>query len=70
LRASLESIFSGGTIEWQIVRWYLPGAIAGGWAFTRTGASTLQIAIAIFLVSTVWQFHWGRAERSFPMPVQ
>ena len=61
-------------IEWRIVRWYVPGAfagaVAGGWAFTRISAGTLQIVIAIFLVSTVWQFRWGRAERSFPMPVQ
>ena len=50
-------------IEWRIVRWYVPGAfagaVAGGWAFTRISAGTLQIVIAIFLVSTVWQFRWA-----------
>jgi sulfite exporter TauE/SafE len=34
-------------IEWRIVRWYLPGAvagaIAGGWAFTRISAGTLGL---------------------------
>lgn len=61
-------------IDWQIVRWYLPGAtagaIAGGWAFTRIADTLLQLLIAVFLISTVWQFRWGRVSRSFPMRVQ
>ncbi len=61
-------------IDWQLVRWYLPGAVAGailgGWAFTRISGTALQLIIAVFLVSTVWQFHWGRATRSFAMRVQ
>jgi uncharacterized membrane protein YfcA len=61
-------------IDWRVVSWYMPGAaigaVAGGWAFTRISASLLQIVIAIFQVSAVWQFRWGRVERSFRMPVQ
>jgi uncharacterized membrane protein YfcA len=58
-------------IDWQVVRWYLPGAVvgamAGGWAFTRISASFLQIVIAVFLVSTIWQFRGGQIAQSFPM---
>src|ERR1051326_4380381 len=58
-------------IDWQVVRWYLPGAMAGSaagaWAFTQINAGLLQIVIAVFLVSTVWQFRLGRAAQSFPM---
>jgi uncharacterized protein len=49
-------------IDWQLVSWYLPGAVAGAivgaWAFTRISASLLQIVIAIFLVSTICSFDW------------
>jgi uncharacterized membrane protein YfcA len=59
------------SIDWQVVRWYVPGAVVGAtggaWAFTRISASLLQIVIAVFLVSTVWQFRLGNAARSFPM---
>jgi uncharacterized protein len=62
------------SIDWQVVRWYLPGAvagaIAGAWAFTHISATVLQLLIAVFLVSTVWQFRWGRRAQSFPMHVQ
>ena len=58
-------------IDWQVVRWYLPGAMAGAilgaWAFTRINAGLLQIVIAIFLVSTIWQFRLGKVSRSFAM---
>lgn len=57
------------SIEWKIViRWYLPGAItgviAGGWAFTPITGGPLQLLIAVFLISTVWQFRWGHAQKS------
>jgi uncharacterized membrane protein YfcA len=58
-------------IDWQLVRWYLPGALAGavvgGWGFTRIGAKPLQIIIALFLISTVFQYRFGEVARSFPM---
>jgi uncharacterized protein len=43
------------------------GAMFGAWAFTRISAGLLQIVIALFLVSTVWQFRLGHVSRSFPM---
>ena len=62
------------SIDWQVVRWYLPGAVlgavAGGWALTRINAAVLQIVIALFLISTVWQFRFGHTARSFPMRLQ
>ena len=58
-------------VDWQLVRWYLPGAVAGaaigGWGFTRIGAKPLQLLIALFLVSTIFQYRLGEVARSFPM---
>ncbi len=58
-------------IDWQLVRWYLPGALAGAvvgsWGFTRIGAKPLQLLIALFLLSTVFQYRFGEVARSFPM---
>jgi len=58
-------------VDWQVVRWYLPGAIGGavigGWGFTRIGAQPLQLLIAVFLVSTVVQYRFGEVVRSFSM---
>lgn len=59
------------SIDWRVVRWYVPGAVigavGGGWAFTRIDPTGLQIVIAGFLISTVWQFRFGHAARSFRM---
>lgn len=58
-------------IRWRVVRWYLPGAVAGAvlgsWALTRIGAPWLKILIALFLVSTAWQYRLGERPRSFRM---
>ena len=75
LLASISRIaFFWPSIDWMVVRWYLPGAVAGAlagaWAFTRISGSLLQILIALFLVSTIWQFRFGQAVRSFPMRVE
>ena len=52
-------------IDWRVVRWYLPGATAGallgGWAFAHIGTQWLQIVLALFLISTAWQYRYGRA---------
>jgi uncharacterized protein len=57
------------SIEWTIVRWYLPGAIvgatAGAWLFAHAEVAWLQIFVGLFLTSTVWQYRFGRRERSF-----
>lgn len=59
------------SIEWRVVRWYLPGAAAGavvgGWIFAHVSAQFVQICIALFLISTVWQYRLGNRARSFRM---
>lgn len=58
-------------IEWRVVRWYLPGAtigaLLGGWMFANIGTQWLQIVLALFLISTAWQYRMGVRARSFTM---
>lgn len=58
-------------IEWRIVRWYLPGAVAGGFlggfVFATLEVRWLQLVIGLFLLSTVVQRGLGSSERTFPM---
>ena len=58
-------------VRWEIVRWYLPGAVAGGaiggWIFTTTESEWLKLIVALFLISSVFQFWFGEKERSFTM---
>ena len=58
-------------IDWRVVRWYLPGstagAVLGGWVFTLISPRLAQIVLAVFLVSTVWQYRLGERARSFEM---
>ncbi|MEQ9302568.1 MAG: sulfite exporter TauE/SafE family protein [Marinoscillum sp.] len=58
-------------IRWKAVLWYAPfallGAISAGYFFVITNLSGLQIIVGLFLISTVFQFQWGKKERSFPM---
>lgn len=60
-----------GHVRWDVVRWYLPGAVAGallgGYVFANTRADWLKILAGLFLISTVFQFSFGKRERSFPM---
>jgi uncharacterized membrane protein YfcA len=58
-------------IDWRIVRWYLPGAIAGavlgGYVFAAIPPQWVKILAGVFLLSTVLQYRFGEAKRSFPM---
>jgi uncharacterized membrane protein YfcA len=58
-------------VDWRVARWYLPGAtggaLLGGWMFTRLSAELVQVLIALFLISTAWQFRLGERARSFEM---
>jgi uncharacterized membrane protein YfcA len=60
-------------VDWRVVRWYVPGAAAGaaagGWVFAHLSSELLQAAIALFLVSTLWQYRFGERARSFRMPL-
>lgn len=58
-------------INWKVFWYYVPAAIVGawvaGWFFTSIDASWLQILVGIFLISTVFQYRFGKKERSFPV---
>jgi len=56
-------------INWSIVKWYLPGAIIGAffgaYVFATLQAEWLQIVLGLFLVSTLFQYRFGREESAF-----
>jgi uncharacterized membrane protein YfcA len=58
-------------IDWRLARWYLPGAAAGallgGWIFTLLSGQFVRTCVALFLISTAWQYRMGTRARSFSM---
>ena len=60
-------------IRWRVVRHYLPGAtlgaFLGSFALTHIAAEWLHIVVALFLISTFWQYRFGERPRSFGMPL-
>jgi len=58
-------------IDWTVVKYYLPaailGALLGSWLFSKLAAEWLQIILGIFLISTFFQFRFGKKKRSFKM---
>ncbi|NBC24452.1 MAG: TSUP family transporter [Bacteroidetes bacterium] len=56
-------------IHWKLCFYYIPAAIAGAWlgawAFSSLKVEWLQIAVGVFLISTLWQYKFGQKERSF-----
>ncbi|MEJ2583529.1 MAG: sulfite exporter TauE/SafE family protein [Robiginitalea sp.] len=60
-------------IHWKLCAYYaLPamlGSWLGAWLFGSLRLSVLQLLIGCFLVSTLFQFRFGKRERSFEMPV-
>lgn len=58
-------------INWTIVLYYAPFALIGswlaGWIFSEVRIEWLQIFIGLFLISTVFQFRFGKKKQSFPM---
>jgi uncharacterized membrane protein YfcA len=58
-------------IRWRLTAWYVPGAAAGavlgGWLLTIMPPEWLEICLAAFLISTVWQYRMGTRSVSFPM---
>jgi uncharacterized protein len=60
-------------IRWNIIKFYLPSAIAGtilgAWLFTNINLEWLQIIIGIFLISTIFQYRFGKKKTSFNMKI-
>lgn len=58
-------------INWKICLYYAPsaicGAFLGAWLFSNFKVPWLQILVGLFLISTVWQYRFGKKERSFEM---
>ena len=58
-------------IQWKIVAYYVPsailGAIVGAFIFVQLDTGWLQILLGLFLISTVFQFRFGKRKQSFPM---
>lgn len=59
-------------IDWQLVRYYAPSALLGAWLagfiFSRLDAHWIQLAVGVFLVSTVLQYRFGKVDKTFTMP--
>lgn len=59
-------------IDWRICAYYAPLAILGAWLgasiFGSLRIPVLQFLIGLFLISTAYQFRFGKRERSFDMP--
>ncbi len=58
-------------VDWRIVRWYVPGAVAGGvlggYVFAHAEPAWIKIVSAVFLLSTLVQYRFGEGRQSFPM---
>jgi uncharacterized membrane protein YfcA len=77
---TLASLIGGGGrvlvfrrgIDWTVVAWGVPGAVVGALLgaalFAHAPAEWLQVFVGLFLVSTVFQYRFGRKERTFRAP--
>jgi hypothetical protein len=58
-------------IHWPVAWYYLPAAIIasilGAWLFVQIRWEGLKIILALFLISTVFQYRFGQKARSFHM---
>ena len=61
-------------INWKITVYYVPAAIAGtilsAWIFNNLKIQWLQIIVGLFLISTIFQYRFGKRERSFRMKLK
>ena len=58
-------------ISWKVFWYYVPSAMLGafvaGWLFAEVKLIWIQIFVGLFLVSTLFQYRFGKKERSFTM---
>ena len=56
-------------IDWRLIAYYVPSSIAGvalgGYFFENLRGEWLTLLIGLFLISTVFQFRFGKKKRSF-----
>jgi uncharacterized membrane protein YfcA len=56
-------------IRWDVIRYLMPGSLIGaafgGWLLTRFSPAGLQILLGLFLISTLFQYRFGKIKRSF-----
>jgi uncharacterized membrane protein YfcA len=56
-------------IVWKVFWYYVPsamvGAVLAAWLFTEANVVWIQIVVALFLISTFFQYRFGKKERSF-----
>lgn len=59
-------------IDWSLVKYYVPSAIVGAWlgalVFSRLDSGWIQLFVGLFLVSTVFQYRFGKIDKAFAMP--
>lgn len=58
-------------IQWNLVLYYVPsallGAIVGALIFIELKADWIQLLLGVFLISTAFQFRFGKRKQSFQM---
>ncbi|MGP5202940.1 sulfite exporter TauE/SafE family protein [Psychrobacter aquimaris] len=59
-------------IDWSLTKYYVPSAIIGAWlaalVFSRLDANWIQLLVGAFLVSTIFQYKFGKVSKTFDMP--
>ncbi len=64
-----RAVMFGKEVDWQITKWYVPGAIVGGvlgaFTYSQFHAQWLQVAIGLFLASSIFTYGFGQKEKSF-----
>lgn len=60
-------------IAWTVVVAYLPGAcigaLLGGWLLRGMNLHWIQLLLGLFLISSLFQYGFGKKEKSFEMPL-
>lgn len=60
-------------IQWRYVLYYVPAAVLGAavgvWFFANMELPWIRVMVALFLISTLFQYRFGNASQSFPFPI-
>lgn len=61
-------------IHWEVCWYYVPSALVGAWIgswlFSQFRVEWLQILAGLFLISTIFQYRFGKRDKSFPMKLE